>query len=97
VTRELRVERDTGIVGNFTSSGTSSVGAKEQPLDQALIIFVRNLIPGKVKTRLAAEIGKEDAIHVYQQLLEPSTTVAATTAPTRCLCSTGLSISIFRI
>jgi rSAM/selenodomain-associated transferase 1 len=76
VTRELRVERDTGIFGNFTSSGTSSVGAKEQPLDQALIIFVRNLIPGKVKTRLAAEIGKEDAIHVYQQLLEHTRSIS---------------------
>lgn len=35
----------------------------------ALIIFVRNPVLGKVKTRLAASIGEEKALQVYQQLL----------------------------
>lgn len=37
--------------------------------DGALIIFVRNLIPGGVKTRLAADIGAQKAEDVYRQLL----------------------------
>lgn len=36
----------------------------------ALILFVRNPEPGKVKTRLAATIGNEKALAVYQQLLQ---------------------------
>lgn len=36
----------------------------------ALILFVRNPEPGKVKTRLAATIGDEEALAVYQQLLQ---------------------------
>jgi hypothetical protein len=36
----------------------------------ALIIFVRNPELGKVKTRLAAQIGKEEALAVYIKLLE---------------------------
>jgi uncharacterized protein len=35
----------------------------------ALIIFVRNAVLGKVKTRLAASIGDEMALRVYQKLL----------------------------
>lgn len=35
-----------------------------------LIIFVKNKIHGKVKTRLAAGIGPEKAMEVYEQLLE---------------------------
>lgn len=35
----------------------------------ALIIFVKNPIPGKVKTRLARTIGNENAAKVYEQLL----------------------------
>lgn len=35
----------------------------------ALIIFVRNPEPGKVKTRLAKTMGDEKALQVYQQLL----------------------------
>jgi uncharacterized protein len=36
---------------------------------QALIIFVKNPVPGKVKTRLARSIGDEPAAEVYRQLL----------------------------
>ena len=35
----------------------------------ALIIFVRNPRLGKVKTRLAAAVGKQQALEIYQQLL----------------------------
>lgn len=36
----------------------------------ALIIFVKNPVSGKVKTRLAKSIGDENALKVYQVLLE---------------------------
>jgi rSAM/selenodomain-associated transferase 1 len=39
-------------------------------LTKALIIFIKNLIPGKVKTRLAAEVGDDAALRVYQHLLK---------------------------
>jgi rSAM/selenodomain-associated transferase 1 len=35
-----------------------------------LIIFVKNAIPGKVKTRLAKTMGEQKAMEVYQQLLK---------------------------
>lgn len=35
-----------------------------------LIIFVKNLVPGHVKTRLAEEIGIDGALDVYQYLVE---------------------------
>ena len=34
-----------------------------------IIVFVKNAIPGKVKTRLAKTIGDEEALKVYLQLL----------------------------
>lgn len=38
--------------------------------DSLLIIFVKNPVRGKVKTRLAAAIGADKALEVYQLLLE---------------------------
>lgn len=38
-------------------------------MQRALIIFVKNPVLGEVKTRLAATIGEEAALHVYHQLL----------------------------
>lgn len=38
--------------------------------ENLLIIFVKNLIPGQVKTRLAAEIGIDGALDVYKFLVE---------------------------
>ena len=35
-----------------------------------LIVFVKNPILGKVKTRLAKTIGDESALEIYQKLLE---------------------------
>ena len=39
-------------------------------MKQALIIFVRNPVLGKVKTRLAETAGAEQALHVYRRLLQ---------------------------
>ncbi len=41
-----------------------------------IIIFAKNPIPGKVKTKLAREIGDERALQVYLQLLEHTHKVA---------------------
>ncbi len=39
-------------------------------MDTALIIFVKNPVEGKVKTRLAKSIGDEKAVVIYKQLLQ---------------------------
>ena len=39
-------------------------------MNNALIIFIKNIIPGKVKTRLAATVGNDMAIKIYKALLE---------------------------
>lgn len=39
-------------------------------MKQALIIFVRNPVLGKVKTRLAATIGDKKALDIYKELLQ---------------------------
>ncbi|MEQ8908311.1 MAG: TIGR04282 family arsenosugar biosynthesis glycosyltransferase [Vicingaceae bacterium] len=38
-------------------------------MEEALIIFIKNPIAGKVKTRLAASVGDEKALFIYQALL----------------------------
>lgn len=38
-------------------------------MNKALLIFVKSLIYGRVKTRLAATVGNDSAIKIYQQLL----------------------------
>lgn len=45
-------------------------GINYTTLKQALIIFARNPVPGKVKTRLAATMGHDKALSIYQLLLE---------------------------
>lgn len=39
-------------------------------IKQALLIFIKNPEPGKVKTRLAATLGDAKALSIYRQLLE---------------------------
>jgi rSAM/selenodomain-associated transferase 1 len=39
-------------------------------MNPALIIFIKNPVAGKVKTRLAATMGNEEALHIYLRLLE---------------------------
>lgn len=41
----------------------------------ALIIFVKNPVEGKVKTRLAKTIGNEHAVNIYKKLLQHTHTV----------------------
>jgi glycosyltransferase A (GT-A) superfamily protein (DUF2064 family) len=45
-------------------------------MENALIIFVRNLEKGKVKSRLAKDIGEEKALEVYRFLLNCTRDVA---------------------
>lgn len=46
-------------------------------LKEALIIFARNPVLGKVKTRLAATMGDEKALSIYQSLLQHTATITA--------------------
>lgn len=46
-------------------------------MKQALIIFARNPIAGKVKTRLAATMGDEKALSIYNSLLQHTAKVSA--------------------
>lgn len=39
-------------------------------MENALLIFVKNLQPGKVKTRLAATLGDDRAYQIYEYLLD---------------------------
>lgn len=45
-------------------------GLWRNKMKQALIIFVRNPVLGKVKTRLAATVGNKKALAVYKHLLQ---------------------------
>jgi rSAM/selenodomain-associated transferase 1 len=45
-------------------------------MENALIIFVRNLQKGKVKSRLAKDIGDDKALQVYKYLLQHTRNVA---------------------
>ncbi len=45
-------------------------------LKSGLIIFVRNPILGKVKSRLAATLGEEKALHIYKRLLAHTHTIS---------------------
>jgi len=39
-------------------------------MNKAVLIFVKNIIEGRVKTRLAATLGNEAAMNIYRQLLQ---------------------------
>lgn len=45
-------------------------------MKQGLIVFVRKAELGKVKTRLAATIGDQKALHIYKELLQHSFEIA---------------------
>lgn len=53
-------------------------------MDRALLTFIKNPIPGKVKTRLAATVGSKRALKIYEYLLGKT-------------CQTALSISAHRM
>ncbi len=46
--------------------------------NNALIIFIKNAVQGKVKTRLAKSIGEEEALLVYKELLELTRALVST-------------------
>ena len=52
-------------------------------MKNALIIFVRNPVLGKVKTRLAASIGNEKALQVYVHLVQHTKNIAAQSTATK--------------
>ncbi|MBI2257577.1 MAG: TIGR04282 family arsenosugar biosynthesis glycosyltransferase [Flavobacteriia bacterium] len=43
---------------------------KQKSTNNALIIFIKNPILGKVKTRLAADIGEEKALQIYKECIQ---------------------------
>ena len=45
--------------------------------DSLLLIFVKNPILGKTKTRLAAEIGDEKALEIYTHLLHHTASISS--------------------
>ncbi len=53
---------------------------RKRPVKTAVVIFAREPVPGRVKTRLAAAIGEAGAARVYAALLERALEVAAETA-----------------
>jgi rSAM/selenodomain-associated transferase 1 len=55
-------------------------------MEQILLIFIRNSILGKVKTRLAADIGPELTLKVYQKLLDHTRQVAEQVNAKRIVC-----------
>lgn len=49
---------------------------KIKQCSQALLLFIKNPVKGKVKTRLAASIGADRALDIYKQLLTHTRQVA---------------------
>lgn len=47
-----------------------------QPMKKALIIFVRNPVLGRVKTRIASAVGEQEALRIYNLLLHHTHTVS---------------------
>ncbi|MEP7321874.1 MAG: TIGR04282 family arsenosugar biosynthesis glycosyltransferase [Saprospiraceae bacterium] len=54
-------------------------------MEQALIIFVKNLVPGKVKTRLAKDAGDTAALEIYKNLMDHTRLVVSHIDATRLL------------
>lgn len=58
----------------------------QKPFENLLLIFIKNPIPGKVKTRLAKDIGNEKAVEYYKKLLSITHKAAAKTDADRWIC-----------
>ncbi|MEP7269325.1 MAG: TIGR04282 family arsenosugar biosynthesis glycosyltransferase [Saprospiraceae bacterium] len=54
-------------------------------MDQALVIFIKNPIEGKVKKRIAADAGDAAALEIYKNLLDHTRIVADQAEATRLL------------
>ena len=55
-------------------------------MERLLLVFVKNLVPGRVKTRLARTIGDGKALWVYEKLLEHTRRAARGVAAQRWVC-----------
>ena len=53
------------------------------PETDALIVFIKNIVPGQVKTRLAATVGDGRAVEIYRALLERTRQAALGTVARR--------------
>ncbi|MEL6867814.1 MAG: TIGR04282 family arsenosugar biosynthesis glycosyltransferase [Bacteroidota bacterium] len=53
--------------------------------DHALLIFIKNAKKGQVKTRLAASVGEDKALKIYQALMKHTREVALAVAAQRLL------------
>ena len=62
-----------------------SAADKVHPMDKALLVFIRNAEKGKVKTRLAADVGDDQALAVYEHMLAHTRDVALQTDAERFL------------
>lgn len=49
-------------------------------MEKELLVFVKNPVAGKVKTRLAKDIGKENALSIYRSLLQHTASVCTKVA-----------------
>jgi uncharacterized protein len=45
--------------------------------DDLLIVFIKNIVKGRVKTRLAADLGEEAALQIYGKLIQNTLKVSA--------------------
>ena len=52
-------------------------------LHRALLLFIKNPVPGKVKTRLAATVGPDRALELYLRMLAHTRNTALRTAASR--------------
>jgi glycosyltransferase A (GT-A) superfamily protein (DUF2064 family) len=55
-------------------------------MERLLLVFVKNPVPGRVKTRLARTIGDGKALWVYERLLEHTRRAAGGVAAQRWVC-----------
>jgi rSAM/selenodomain-associated transferase 1 len=62
---------------------TTNKKIKPENLSKALIIFIKNIEKGKVKTRLASTVGDDKALQIYQALLNHTREVATKVSATR--------------
>ena len=49
---------------------------KIKQCSKALLLFIKNPVLGKVKTRLAASVGNEMALEIYKKLLKHTRSIA---------------------
>lgn len=71
-----QIPKEIFTFSNQTLSFDKKINIKFIVLKSALIIFVRNPVLGKVKSRLAATIGDQRALDIYKKLLSHTHTIS---------------------